>query len=361
MQRVGASTLSISLPNDWVKNVGLKKGDIIFFDQDDDGTLKLMTNKQIKGESATAVEINVDLCDSPNMLSRILKGVYSLGYDSIRVTSTNRLKSEQLIKIRELTRSIMGIGIMEETPNQIMIQCSIDLSKFPLQTSLRRLYIIASTIHKEVIEALPKFDKVIAEEALRRKEEAETMFWIIGRLLNSCQKDKSIAKKLNIEKPIMILWYRLFAQYLRLIADWAARIAEKTIVLRENREIVGEQLLKEIVKINERAYGVCHMAVNSFFSNNIELANQAIDIYIEIQNTEEQLQEAICSHAYLHGRSFSVSKYFKGKKPIEPCMVAQISFIIWSARRIAELGSEIAETAIHKTLLKQTKLCKEIK
>jgi len=360
VQRVGASTLSVSLPNDWVKNVGLKKGDIIFFDRDDDGTLKLMTDKQMEDESAKAVEINVDLCKNPNMLSRVLKGVYSLGYDAIKVTSANRLKSEQLIKIRELTHSIMGIGIMEETHNQAMIQCSIDLTKFPLQTLLRRLYIIASTIHKEVIEAFSKLDRSIAEEAIRRKEEAETMFWVIVRLLNSCQKDKIIARKLNIEEPMNILWYRFIAQYLRLIADWAAKIAEKAIALREYREIIGEYLLEEMIKINERAYGVCHMAVNSFFSNDIELANQAIDIYSEIQKTEEQLQEAICSHAYLHDKSFSVSKYFKGKKPIEPCMVAQISFMIWSARRIAELGSEIAETAIHKTLLKHTNICKEV-
>jgi len=55
-----------------------------------------------------------------------------------------------------------------------------------------------------------------------------------------------------------------------------------------------------------------------------------------------------------------VEKYFKGKKSIEPCMMAQLSFMIWSSRRIAELGSEIAETAINKALCKHTKLCREI-
>ena len=359
VQRVGASTLSVSLPNDWVKSVGLKKGDVVFFDQDDDGTLKIMTDKQIEKEYTKAVEINADLCKNPHMLSRVLKGVYSLGYDSIRVTSADRLKSEQLTEIRELTHSIMGIGIMEETRNQVMIQCSIDLTKFPLQTLLRRLYIIASTMHKETIESLSKFDESVAEEAIRRKEEAETMFWVIVRLLNSGQRDKLTAKKLNIEEPMDILWYRFIAQYLRLIADWSARNGEKVIALKKNREMIGEYLLEEMVKINERAYGVCHMAINSFFSNDIDLANQAIDAYSEIQKTEELLQESICNHAYLHGKSFSVTKYFKGKKPIEPCMVAQISFIIWGARRIAELGSEIAEIAIHKTLSRHTNLCRE--
>jgi hypothetical protein len=93
----------------------------------------------------------------------------------------------------------------------------------------------------------------------------------------------------------------------------------------------------------------------------IQLANKAIDAYHEIQRTEEMLQERVCSSAYLHGKNFSVSKYFKGKKPIEACAVAQISFLIWSARRIAEIGSEIAETAIHRVLCKDTKMCRTLK
>ena len=96
------------------------------------------------------------------------------------------------------------------------------------------------------------------------------------------------------------------------------------IALKKNREKIGRYLLEEMVKINERAYGVCHMAINIFFSYNMDLANQAIDAYSEIQKTEELLQESICSHAYLHGKLFSVTKYFKGKKPIELCMVAQV-------------------------------------
>jgi len=93
----------------------------------------------------------------------------------------------------------------------------------------------------------------------------------------------------------------------------------------------------------------------------IQLANKAIETYNEIQQTEEMLQERVCSSAYLHGKNFSVSKYFKGKKPIEACAVAQISFLIWGARRIAEIGSEIAETAIHRVLCKDTKMCKTLK
>ncbi len=360
VQRVGSSTLAVSLPKEWVKKAGLRKGDVIFFDQEENDILKLITVKQRADEkSGRMSEINADLCRDPKMLCRVLAGSYVLGHDMIKVVSSTRLKTEQINAIRNIMRELMGIGIIEETHNRIMIQCLIDVTKFPVHTLLRRLYIIASTMHKEVVDALLEFDINLAEEAIHRKNEAETMFWIIVRLLNSCQRDKVMTKKLNIEGSTQVLWYRLVAQYLRLIADWSEKAARKVVALGKNRERIGEHLLNEMLRINESSYGVCHKAVNSLFSSDIDLANQAMETYDEIQKTEEQLQEAICNHAYLHGKSFSVSKYFKGKKPIEPCMIAQISFMIWGARRIAELGSEIAEIAVHKALCKHTRLCKE--
>jgi phosphate uptake regulator len=361
VQRVGSSSLAVSLPNEWVKEVGLKKGQLVFFTEDEGNILKLMTAGQIEKQPDSIVELNGDFCKDPKMLGRALMGVYSLGYDSIKIVSAKRLSSEQVNTIRTITRELMGMGIMEETPNSLLIQCSIDTTKFPINTLLRRLFIISSTMHREMIDSLTEFNAELAGESIRRDKEAYTMFWVIVRLLNSCQRDKSIASQMDIDTPSLIIWYRLIAQYLRLIGDWAHQTAEKVIALNKSKERVGEELLQKIIEINERSYGMCHEAINSFFSGDIQLANKAIETYHEIQQMEEMMQERVCSSAYLHGKNFSVSKYFKGKKPIEACAVAQISFLIWGARRIAEIGSEIAETAIHRVLCKDTKMCKALK
>ena len=188
-------------------------------------------------------------------------------------------------------------------------------------------------MHREMIDSLPNFDVELAGEAIRRDKEAYTMFWVIVRLLNSCQRDKGIASQMEIDNPSLIIWYRLIAQYLRLIADWTNKTAEKIIALNKSKEIIGEELIQKIIEINERTYRICHEAINSFFSSDIQLANKAIETYLEIQQTEEMLQERVCSSAYLHGKNFSVSKYFKGKRPIEACAVAQISFLLWGGSK----------------------------
>jgi len=360
VQRVGSSTLAVSLPTQWVRKVGLKKGDTVFFDQEGDGTLKLMVSKQVIEKKPIMVEVDADLCENPKLLHKILSGIYILGYHVIKVSSKTRLKREQIEVIRKLTRDLIGIGIMEETRNAVVLECFIDAARFPIHTLLRRLYIIASTIYKEAIDAFSESDISLAEETMQRRQEADTMFWIIMRLLNTCQKDRSMIRAMKMEDSMQILWYQITAHFLNLIAEWADKFARKVIELGENRKRIGTSLLNEILKLSKSSYGICHKAITSFFSGDINLANEAIETYSRVQKEEEELQKKICAHAYLHKKSFSVSKYFKGKEPIDPCVIAQTSFIIWSARRISELGSEIAEVAINKTLCKSTRLCREL-
>ncbi len=360
IQRVGTSTLAVSLPSDWVKRTGVQRGDIIYFDQDEADVLKLITSSNLEKEKPTnSVNVYADLCKTPHMLSRILVGNYILGRDIIRIISKSRLQSDYLEAIRSTIKGFMGIAIMEETPNQVVLQSSIDASQFPIHTLIRRLFIIASTMYQEAVDAFLKSEIDLAKDTIDRQVEADSMFWVIIRLLDSAQRDKDVATRIEIQDPVQILWYRVAAQCLSRISNWSEKIAAKVVALELKRELIGERLIAEVQALSENAYSVVEQSINSLFSGNIELANQVMDNYYQLQETEEKLQESICSHAYLREKSFSVNQYFKEKTAIESCMISQISFILWSIRRTAALGAEIAELAITRTLSKDTKICQQ--
>jgi phosphate uptake regulator len=361
VQRVGTSTLAVSLPSDWVKRTGVQRGDIVYFEQQENNALKVITSSNLDKEKPhNSVIVNADSCQSPRMLSRILVGNYFLGRNVIQIISNTRLPSEFLNAIRNTIKGLMGIAIMEETPNQVILQSSIDISQFPINTLIRRLFIIASTMYQESVDALVTSDISYAKDTIARQIEARIMFNVIIRLLDSAQQDKDLAKQIEIHNPIQILWYRVAAHCLSRVANWSEKIATKVIILDSNQELIGEQLLTEIQVTSNKAHDIIKQAINSFFSSDIELANQAMENYQALQDAEEQIQEAICSHAYLKHKSFSVNQYFKGKDIIESCMISHLSFILWSIRRTAELGAEIAEIAITKTLSRDTKISQKI-
>lgn len=356
---MGTSTLAVSLPSDWVKSSGIKRGDLIYFHYDEENTLTLITSNNLPETPTEASEIYADLCADPSMLSKIIIANYILGRDIIKVISSNRLNSDFVDVIRQTVQRLIGIAIMEETPNQVVLQSSIDITKFPIHTLIRRLFIIASTMYQEAVDAFLKSETSLAKDTINRQVEADSMFWVIIRLLDSAQRDRDIANRIEIQNPVQILWYRIAAQCLSRIASWSEKIAAKVVALESRRELIGERLVTEIQSLSDNTYNIIEQSIDSLFSSDIELANQVIENYTTLQNTEEQIQEAICSHAYLQRKSFSVNQYFKGKDTIESCVIAQLSFILWSIRRTAELGAEIAELAITRTLSKDTKICQQ--
>jgi phosphate uptake regulator len=102
VQRVGYSTLTVSLPRDWVGHVRLKAGDIVSIRREDNGSLKLISGTERKREEVKNVAINADLCNSPNLLTRVITGNYILGHDTIQIVGQDELKKSHLEEIRAI-------------------------------------------------------------------------------------------------------------------------------------------------------------------------------------------------------------------------------------------------------------------
>ncbi len=232
LQKVGYSTLSISLPSNWVKEMNLKRGDTVFLVPEKDGSLKLFPSKLLKPQEGIEENIcNADLCDDPKMLERIIVGNYILGRDLVSIISAERIRSEHIEEIRGIMRKLIGLGIIEETPDRITLQCSVDPRKFHLDMLLRRLSIISLTIVKEAVQALLDFDDSLAEDAIKREDEADMMYLLAMRLLFSAQRRREVAEEIGLDDPLQILYYGLMLRYLELIADYAEEIARRVIEL----------------------------------------------------------------------------------------------------------------------------------
>ncbi|MCP8319285.1 MAG: phosphate uptake regulator PhoU [Candidatus Methylarchaceae archaeon HK01B] len=339
VQRVGLSSIAVSLPSDWAKKADIKPGDLLFVMPQSDGSLKLvpsaLAEKQPKIEE---VIINSNLCDEPGMLERIITGNYILARDVIRIVAPLRLHNSHLNEIRGILPKLMGLGIIEETPNQVILQCSIDPTKFPVHRAILRLHIISTLMQKEAIKAFVDRDFELAREVIDRENEADTIYYLILRLLSFIEEEKKTGKKGAV--PLYVLDYRVIAQYLERSADWAEMIARNVLDIEEYIDEIDKSIINEYNKLNEFAYNVCNKAMMSISKNDIKLANSAIGEYKKIaESEEERLLKEILEHV--------PNKYVS----------CRLRFILYAIRRIAELGVEIAQIAINRVLGKSSKIC----
>ena len=337
VQKVGYSTLSVSLPMAWTKKVGIKKGDLVFITEESDSALRL-TAEPGKTENNVEYVVDVDRCDNTKVLARVIVGNYVLGRSLIRVESSRRLMREQIESIREVTHRLLGIGIIEESDRHLLLQCSIDPKKFPLETVVRRLYVLTSIMFKETMNSIVDGDLELAKDAITREYEADTIYWLLARLLASAQQSRTVSESIGIEDPLDIVQHSIIAWYLEMIGDRVNHIASNVIQLQDVREAEDSSLIERLSQIGVIAFNMFDKAVSSIFDGNLTIASDAVDMYDTIEREESTLMK----------------RFHNGSSPELGPIISEIA---WDLKMIAEHSSAIAEIAIDSVLKGENEYC----
>jgi len=330
VQKVGYSTLTVSLPSDWVKRKNIKPGDLVFIVPEVDGTLRIVPSDLARREEAEEYVINADACDEKRLLERLIVGSYILGRDVIRMTSTNRIKSECVAEVRGIVKKLIGLGILEETPTNILLQCSIDPTKFQMDMLIRRLSLIASTIYSEAMQALLQKDTTLAVDAINREDEADMIFFLATRLLVLAQRKRGIAEKIGFTKLILIPCTCLILNYLELIADYSEYIAKQVIELEKYNAKLSEITLERIYHLSELTQTLFQKAVDCIFTRDLKIANSLLEMHEVLEREFEQEMRELPEIPYLRT-------------------------IVSTLSKIADKGAIIAKLAINTTLMKSDK------
>ena len=338
VQKVGYSTLSVSLPMEWTKKVGIKKGDLVFISEESDGALRL-TVEPGRAEDTTVYNVNVDRCDNTKVLARVIVGNYVLGRSLIKVESERRLMREQIEAIREVTQRLLGIGIIEESDRHLLLQCSIDPNKFPLETVVRRLYVITSIMFKETLDSLVDGDMELAKDAITREYEADTIYWLLARLLASAQQSRQVSEGIGVKNPMDIVQHSIVAWYLEMIGDRVYDMATKTLELQQIRVESDDELIEHLTQIGMITFAMFDKAVKSIFDKDLVVASDAVDLYETVEREESGLFKRFQSAS-------------------SPDMTAFVREIAWDLKIIAEHSSAIAEIAIDSVLKDENDICK---
>ncbi len=337
IQKVGYSTLSVSLPMSWAKKTGLKKGDLVFISEESDGALRI-TPEQSRLDDKQVYVVNVDQCDNTRVLSRVIVGNYVLGRSLIRVESQRRLIREQIEAIREVTRRLIGIGIIEESETHLLLQCSVDPKNFPMETVLKRLYMIVSIMFKECLDALIDRDMELAKDALAREQDADTIFWLMIRLLSLAQQNRLMSETIGITSPLNITQFNMIAWYLEMIGDRLYDVARIVMAIDKYRRKEEEDLFERLSQIGLVVFNMFDQAMKSLFTADIKQASDAVDLYEAVGREEESLL-----------REFQENH--------DPVLAAHVNEIAWELRIISEYSTAIATTSIDKVIWGENDIC----
>lgn len=222
INRVGVSTLTVSLPSKWAKQQGLKAGDEV--DVGEEGSKLLINVKDIKIEQK---RVTIHLKAGQPLLRRYLTVMYKDGFDEIEITSESPIDKSIL---KDAINAMLGFELVEAHPNRIVVRNVATPNESEFGNIFNRLFLLILTIAKSVLEDLKtgkcnNFNEVSELELTTNKfycfcqrvlikRDAETrsktmnLYLFTSMLENAADDLRQMSKilcseKIKISKPIM--------------------------------------------------------------------------------------------------------------------------------------------------------------
>jgi len=259
----------VSLPKNWAKKYGIKRGSFLSISERSDGCLIIEPISE-KVEEIKKVSI---LC-SGKSIKRIeweIIGAYLLGFEVIEINAKERMEAEIRSRIKTVVQNLIGLEILEENSKRILINCLLDHSAVNPKRLLEREHVITMSMHKDVIHALIEGDLNLAKSVMNRDDEVDRIYFLTVRLLRSAIQSPKLADKFKIT-PIECLDYRLASSLIESIGDYSADAAKASLKLLENKNL--SNITEELKLLSNILCKMQNSAVGAFMARKVKLVEE---------------------------------------------------------------------------------------
>lgn len=329
IQLTGKSTYIVSLPKKWVTNMNLEAGSQIVVTRQGDASLLLTPKELLRQTKLGEARITVSQKDDPDMIARKIVALYLVGYNVIAIkTKEERITSLQKNLVKDFARrKLVGTEILSETPDEMKLQILLSYPELSVENALRRMCLIAISMHEDVIKALQSMDKALAKEVITLDDEVDRFSLYIIRQLKAAVQSEAVMKNIGLSNQRDCLGYRVIVKSVERIADHASKIAESVLELDEK---VDNSVLQKISEIDSFARLVFDDATRSLYTKDYELANSVVSKAKTITAME--------------------NKWVRAFAEKEIRAISTVRMIMESIRRTAEYAGDIAEIVLNLTV-----------
>jgi phosphate uptake regulator len=323
VQVIGGSTFIVSLPKPWAVKNKLKHGDTMYITTQMDGTLVLRPERAKEEEDRRVKKISVD-ARVPDHLMRDLIGSYISGYELIELSTAKRISPQLRETIREFTRAVIGPEIIDESLKKIVVQDFIDLTDLSLKKGVRRMYLMAKSMHAEAFTALKERNAVLAADIASRDSEVDRFFWLISKQFNLILSGRDYSAKSSQDLADSLNFF-LVARIIERIADHASNISANIMNLGKKK--IPERAIQGIKDVNEHYLQMLDRAMEAVLNAKVDEANNAIDLTSKLNE--------LCE--------VSLKDILK----LDSSIAISLAYMIESMRRSGMYATDISEIAIN--------------
>lgn len=347
VQSTGRGSYIISLPKEWVQDIGLKRGSEIAFTVQPDSSLMLIPRKlrETGGESEEKrlkeYYVNADPKADFQATLRMIRALYAIGSDVIHIRfksieDAEKYKTETKNFIRD---TFLGSEIIDETSEEITLQILIRHSEFPIEKAVRRMAIVALSANKDAIIALKSRSTNVFESVITAHNDVDRLgLYIIRQLKYGIERN--LFRELGFKTPKEFLLYRIAVNNVENISQNAMNIVNNIGTFQKMiedemlfvKEPIDEEIYSQLVHFNNVAHQLFEEAIKAMFKREYKDAEKIIsqrEGYISLENELIMLMSS---------------------KKLDPNLASVLRLIFDSSRRIMDYTRNMAELTLNRTV-----------
>ena len=336
IQFTGKSSYIVSLPKQWIMELGLKQGDQIRMVRKGSSTLELFPPKfESRTQKKEDAIIEIEGEEESSSIARKLISLYFLGFKTINVKPKNgRLSAIQRNTVKEsVKRMLMGSEIIADSSGGITVQVLVNLLELSVDGAFKRMIHLAKSMSSDAILAVKENNLELAQEVINTDDEVDRFGFYIIRQLKIAIQNEHMLKEMGFRNARNCLGYRLVVKNIERTGDHAAFIAKD---LLEFKKSIKKEILQKLQEMNDFCLSVLDDSCLALFKEDYNQAEKTIKKINEITKFEKKVRDA--------------SKSLKDDEEIY-----RIRRMTENIRRISEYASDIAEIVLNMNIEKTLK------
>ena len=321
VQVTGGSTYTVSLPKEWATAHDIGAGSTVEFYPEEDALL--LTPRTEEEHTEGTLDVSNLTGDE---LTRAVMTMYVSGFDVIALES-GRISSDQRRAIRAATQSLVGLEVLEETGDRVIIRDLLDSSELSIHNAVTRMGLIAESMLADAVSALTADDDDLAHDVIERDDDVDRLYMMVSRIFRATLRNPKAAEELGLPREVCFD-YHSSARQLERIADHATKIAHLSLNLGE----LPDDVVTALEELHGDTAAVIDTATEALFEDDSDeatrLGNDARGSILAIDEHARSIDELL--------------------RELDPREAQQLGLIVDSLSRSADYGGNIAETALQK-------------
>jgi len=321
VQMTGGSTYTVSLPKTWATDNDVSSGTTVEFYPEGDELLltpEQETRRQEGSLDVTGLE--------GEQLMRAVMTMYVSGFDVISLEA-GRITTDQRSAIRDATQRLVGVEVLEETNDSVVIQDLLDSAELSIVNAVTRMRLIAQSMLEDAVRAVVENDDDIAHDVIERDDDVDRLWLVVSRIFRATLRSPRAVEELGVSREDCFDFHSS-ARQLERIADHAVKISDIALKLGDLPADVADA----IYGLHAETESVCEQSMDALFAEDGDEANRlghdALAAVVEIDEHTRRIDDKL--------------------RDLEPAQAQSLGLIVDSLSRSADYGGNIAETALQK-------------